>query len=175
MISADQVDEMLEFDTATGEIWWRIRPNGRVPPRSKAGRANKQGYSVIQIKGKKYKAHRLIWLHAHREWPSGQIDHINGRRDDNRIENLREVDCSHNMRNTQLRSNNKTGVHGVYWNKASKKWQAQIRVQGKANHLGLFENFEDAVRARAAANKRHGFHPNHGRQANERFTARAAT
>jgi hypothetical protein len=90
------------------------------------------------------------------------IDHINGNRRDNRIANLRAVDRRENMRNARLRSNNTSGIVGVTFSRDRKKWVAQIN-DGKVRSLGRFDKFEDAVEARKAAERRAGFHPNHGR------------
>ena len=84
------------------------------------------------------------------------IDHINGNKLDNRKENLRYCLHCENTRNSKINSRNKTGYKGVIWHKRDKKFQANIRINGKRIHLGYFIKAEDAARAyNAAAIKYH--------------------
>jgi hypothetical protein len=87
----------------------------------------------------------------------------NGIRDDNRLVNLRDVTHKENLRNQKLSSSNKSGMTGVSWNKALNKWRALITVDYKMKHLGVFINIEDATQARKKAEKKYGYHANHGR------------
>ena len=68
------------------------------------------------------------------------IDHINGIRTDNRIENLREVTQEGNNRNRK-------NVKGYSWNKKCEKWIANIHINNKNKHLGCFDDEEDARKA----------------------------
>jgi hypothetical protein len=96
-------------------------------------------------------------------WPEGEIDHINGNRQDNRIENLRDVPRSLNQRNSKLQNNNRSGVSGVFWR--ANRWEARIYlVSGQRKHLGRFKTFEEAVAVRKQAEMECGYHENHGRQ-----------
>lgn len=79
------------------------------------------------------------------------IDHINHKRNDNRKCNLRTVTHSQNQMNKGLRSNNTSGVTGVYLNKRDGKWGSYISINKKRIYLGFFNNFDDAVRARKEA------------------------
>tara|TARA_R110000787_G_scaffold88827_1_gene188352 strand:+ start:925 stop:1401 length:477 start_codon:yes stop_codon:yes gene_type:complete len=114
-----------------------------------------QGYKRFQFKIKKkyyrFSLHRLIyWLH-NPEWDildssivNNSIDHIDGNRLNNNIENLRVVTNQENQFN-------RTGAKGYYWNKG--KWKADIRLNGKNKHLGLFDNEDDARNAYLEAKK----------------------
>jgi hypothetical protein len=110
-----------------------------------AGNLANNGYFCIKVNGKSYKAHRLIYKFHNPEWnlfdsgKSNQIDHLNRIRGDNRIENLRVVTAQENSHNN--------GAKGYYWNKATELWQASIRVNGKASHLGFFKKEGDARKA----------------------------
>jgi len=87
--------------------------------------------------------HRLI-----NKTPDGMLtDHINMDQLDNRKENLRDATKSQNMMNRNAQSNNKSGYKGVHWNKTNKNWNAQIALNGKSKHLGVFQNKEDAALA----------------------------
>ena len=119
------------------------------------------GYRVGAIWGRQYKAHRVIWAMARGYWPN-QIDHINHNRSDNRIVNLRSVTQQENGRNQSLASDNTSGRVGVRWFKAAKKWRAQIVVDGEGKWLGDFDDIKEAISARKEAEKKYGFHNNHG-------------
>ena len=124
---------------------------------------NGSGYLCGAILGRTYRAHRIIWLLHSGEWPSADLDHINGRREDNRIINLRAVSRTENLKNQRLSTKNTSGVLGVCWHKSREKWAARINVSGRKMHIGYFESFDAAVAARKAANIEYGFHENHGR------------
>ena len=84
------------------------------------GSFDKDGYKIVKIKGKQYKEHRLVWFLYHGRFPKKEIDHINRIRNDNRIENLREVTREENIKNTVKKINKDTGVYGVYVDKTTK-------------------------------------------------------
>lgn len=91
------------------------------------------------------------------------VDHINHRRDDNRLSNLRFSNVNENAKNISLRNDNTTGHMGVIFHKLAKKYQAKISVNGKRIYLGLFEKYSDAVFAREVAERKCGYHRNHGK------------
>lgn len=123
------------------------------------------GYVRVSNKGIGYTmAHRIIWEMTNGEIPDGLfIDHINGNRRDNRIENLRLVTQKVNSMNSSLRFDNKSGVTGVAIYKRTGKWRASIQSGGKTVHLGFFDDFISACEARIVAEVRLGYHPNHGK------------
>ena len=86
-----------------------------------------------------------------------QVDHIHGNktRNDNRKSNLRLVDNSKNQMNRDLQSNNKSGVTGVYWHKATNKWSVQININQKQTYLGEYKDFDEAVKIRKEAEKKY--------------------
>lgn len=107
-------------------------------------RVDSLGYAVRTVsKGVFEYLHRAV-----NRTPDGLVtDHINGKRLDNRRENLRSVTFAENLRNRSKNSNNKSGYKGVSWNTKSKKWLAYITLNGKTTYLGGFENRLDAARA----------------------------
>lgn len=126
---------------------------------------DRKGYRVGRVDGKVVKQHRYIWEKANGPIPAGmQIDHINGKRDDNRLSNLRVVTHQENTQNAKRRKDNASGVNGVYWNKQGGKWHSRIQVDGGKIHLGYFDDWFEAVCARLSANNTYGFHLNHGRR-----------
>ena len=182
LLTPQELRKLLICDAKRGTLIWRVRPlkyfasTGYGGAKGARARWNAQhlgepalntlsvqGYRVGAIFGRMYRSHRVIWAMHCGEWPEEQIDHINGIRDDNRIDNLRAVCGFDNMRNQKRHENNTSGFTGVSWDEASQKWFVQIRANGRSKYLGIFEELSDAVAARKAANIKYGFHENHGR------------
>lgn len=117
----------------------------------------KKGYIAICVKTKTYKAHRLAWLYVYGEMPKNQIDHINGIKDDNRIDNLREATASENMFNRLKFKNSKSPIKGISFHIGQQKWTAKIQLNKKRLWLGSYNTFEEAAVAyKNAAIELHG-------------------
>lgn len=147
ILTQERLQELLNYDSATGIFTW-IKPCSRfsqVKPGDQAGCLHVRGYIHIKIDGGAYKAHRLAWLYTHGRWPNPAIDHINRDKADNRLANLRETNQLGNMQNKGIYRNNKSGFAGVCHHKQSGKWMAQLQVNGKNRHLGLFDTPELAA------------------------------
>lgn len=129
---------------------------------SACGSPSGDGYLHFRYLGRHYYTHRVIWLIEHGE-EAEQIDHINGIRSDNRIENLRSVSCLENLRNQKSRKTNTSGVTGVSWCQHKKRWLARIRAEGRNKFLGYFKSLDEAKSARKSAEEAYGYHNNHGR------------
>ena len=145
----------------------RVR-NGRPAGSARKDKdGNKTGYVVIVFEGKSYYAHRLAWMLNFGAIPEGmQIDHVNGNRSDNRIENLRCVSVDDNMRNRAAFRRRFPGRTGVNYCKRDNLWHAMIWDKNKAISLGHFKSYDMAVKARVEAERRLGYHPNHGKRKN---------
>lgn len=164
MITQDRLKKLLVYDNDKGRFFW-IEKTGRGKKASKngeAGSVDAHGYGQVRIDGKIYKEHRLVWFYVYGVWPLEQIDHINHNRRDNRIENLREVNCVENGKNRPIQRNNKTGCQGVWKNPKDGKYEVYITHNGSRKNLGRFSDFNDAVQARKDAESRFLFHENHG-------------
>ena len=143
-LTANYIRSILNYNSETGELTWKISKGPRAKLGQIAGCGDKYGYIVIRINDKLYKAHRLAWLWVTGEWPQKGLDHKNGITSDNSWENLREASQLENSRNTIISKDNTSGYKGICWNKASKKWQAQITINKKAKYLGCFNTKEEA-------------------------------
>ncbi|MFP3652303.1 MULTISPECIES: HNH endonuclease signature motif containing protein [Burkholderia] len=161
-LTAERARELLNYDPATGEFRWKVTRNNRTRAGSVAGAKEVQGYHVIKIDGRTYKAHRLAWLIVTGAWPTSQIDHIDHDRSNNRFSNFREATNQENHRNKRMRRINTSGVTGV--NRVGNKWHARIAgPDGTRINLGRFWTIEQAARVREEALERFGYHKNHGR------------
>lgn len=83
------------------------------------------------------------------------VDHINGKKLDNRRKNLRVYTRSQNSMNTGIPSNNTSGVKGVYKCKTTGRWATEIKVNGKKIWLGRFNTLDEAKEVRAKAEKKY--------------------
>ncbi len=111
-----------------------------------AGSELSYGYRGISIDYNSYKLHHIIWLWHHGSLPNGVIDHINGNKADNRIENLRIGSHAQNCQNKRRPMiTNKLGVQGVY--KVNNKYRAAIHKNYKRIHIGYFDTAEEAYQA----------------------------
>lgn len=135
MLTQEYLKTILEYDSNTGIFTW-VYSKGNKKNGDKAGTKTYDNYLAISLNRKKYQAHRLAWLYVYGTWPSNQIDHINGIRDDNRIENLRDVTFRENCLNKKMHRNGK--LVGSHFIKHMGKWQARIRVNGREVCLGYY-------------------------------------
>lgn len=106
------------------------------------GTLTPKGYLLASVQGRLQRVHRLVFLYHHGYMPI-QVDHIDGNRINNKIENLREATSSQNNQNRKATSS--SGIKGVVWHKQSKKWVASICVNRKSVHLGSFLSIEEAA------------------------------
>lgn len=140
MLTYEQASELFSYDPETGALRWRSTVNSRAVAGATAGARNNHGYLKLQFDHRPYTAHRVAWLIMTGEWPDLQVDHINGKRDDNRWANLRLASQVDNSRN-QARPN-KTGFKGV--TRKGERYIASIRKGAKVVHLGMFDTAQAA-------------------------------
>ena len=172
IVTQGQLKELVRYNPRDGVMLWRKRSidtiyeirvrnawNTKLAGKE-VGQVAADGYRMCKVLSVKYRVHRLIWLYVHGEWPD-EVDHVNGVRDDNRLANLRNVSMLENRRNRKLNRNSITGVLGV--NISYDKYTACIRVGGHSIYLGTFNTIEEAASARKDADRKYGFHENHGR------------
>lgn len=137
--------ERLNYDPATGVFTWNVSAPG-IKAGKKAGCISVHGYKIVKVGRVAFRANRLAWFMANGHWPDGEVDHINGDRLDNRLENLRVVGRAENSQNKRsAQANNKSsGFLGVTWNKQHMRWQSKIMANKKMHHVGYFDTPEVA-------------------------------
>lgn len=153
-ITYARVMEQLSYDPETGELRWKVPSCNSVKAGNVAGALAPDGYRCIKLGPKIFGAHRLAWFIVHGEWPDGEIDHINGIRDDNRIANLRDISRQGNVHNRR-KSWSASGYLGVSRNHG--RWRASISVNGRTITIGNFGTPEEAHAAYLEAKRR--LHP----------------
>jgi hypothetical protein len=140
-----RIRELFDYDPLTGSL--TRRSTGYV--------FVKRRYALVRIDGKNRAAARVIWCHVHGRWPSPgmDIDHINCDPSDNRLSNLREATFIQNLANRRAQGGRR--FKGI--TRVNKRWQAQIRHEGRNIYLGLFDTAEEAHAAyMAKAKELHG-------------------
>lgn len=168
-ISIETLQTLLRLDPVSGRLYWRRRASelfsdnpGRGGREAAAARWNTahegkeatgvgpKGYARVSIFARKYMAHRVVFAIMHGRWPTGEIDHIDGDRSNNRPTNLREATSTQNAGNSrpQRRINRYSQYKGVTWAAHAKKWRAQAHGSGNScAHIGYFQSEEAAARA----------------------------
>jgi hypothetical protein len=139
------IEDYLRYDKDSGLFYWIKNTYKRNNIGEIAGSLERNGYIRISVLGNRFLAHRLAWYFIYGVMPTKSIDHINGIRTDNRIDNLREVSSQENSHNSfKKNSNNSTGYLGVSYFKTHNKFHAQIEVDKKTIHLGFYNSPEEA-------------------------------
>jgi hypothetical protein len=135
-----------------GKLFWK--KSGK-----EAGSLNVDGYIRVQVKNNRYAAHRLVFFIHHGYIPR-VIDHINGMKSDNRIENLRSADHCRNGMNQKLNICNTSGHKNVF--RQNNKWCVRLKINGKNTWFGGYDDMELAdLVATEARNKHHKEFANH--------------
>lgn len=136
--------DRFKYDPETGYFFRTKSLSHNARMNSPIGKPNKYGYLTINIFGKTFALHRLVWLYVHGCWPSMAIDHVNGIPNDNRLKNLRECTVAQNNYNKKKTKSNKSGFKGVTWNKKISKWTSRISINRKEKILGYFDDPKEA-------------------------------
>ena len=142
--SLEKLNSILQYDHQNGIFVWK-------KTNTLAGKIRPSGYYQIGIDGKRYYSHRLAWKLFYNEEPPELIDHIDGDKTNNKIENLRASSKQGNAGNSKRNHNNTSGYKGVTWHNRDKHWVAQIRKNGKRVTIGAFNDPKLAHSAYMAA------------------------
>lgn len=155
LMSLEEARSRIDYRPDTGEFF--LKRHLRYPSLNGRKISSRDAAGYAQINMKPYgpvKGHRLAWLLHYGEWPKGSIDHINGVRDDNRIENLRIANNQINCQNKRKAlPSNKLGVLGVSYYAGA--YRANIMLNKKQIHIGRFDTIEEASRAYVDAKRKY--------------------
>jgi len=178
----DLLSQILSYDAVTGKFFWKWRPesmfdvgsnplrmwkvwNARYAGKEAAAYLGPSGYRCICIFDRRYPAHRIAWALYYGGDVPDMIDHINRVRCDNRISNLRPCTAAENAKNSSLRSDNKTGISGV-WDKHPKahgsRWKVVMASDGRISHTKSFKCLGAAIKHRNSKYRELGFSDGHG-------------
>ncbi len=177
--SQEVLRQLLRYEPDTGKLFWLPRDarwfaDGKHTAEHTCAKWNanfaekeaftafNSGYRYGAVLGKNALAHRVIWKISYGREPD-HVDHVNGNRVDNRLENLRNVNATGNSRNSCIPRHNTSGFMGISFDVARDKWAAYVTLANRKKSLGRFSCIGQAIRARKNAAVAHGFHENHGR------------
>lgn len=141
-MSVSMLTKLIHCDPDNGILTWRERAHN-VHPSWSAGRLKAwnsryagtpalssvckvNGYKTGYVMGRAFRSHRVVWAMTYGRWPENHIDHVNGDKTDNRIENLRDITNEENTRNARYVRSGRSIVPGVQWVPRLNKWQARI-------------------------------------------------
>jgi hypothetical protein len=159
MLSKDRLHQL--FDYKDGNFYWKL-DKGRAKKGDVANKNTDGRYQHIKFDQELHKFHRAVFMY-HNGYLPQTIDHLNGNKLDNRIENLRPATYAENNFNKGITKTNKSGVKGVCWLKKRNKWNVSVSLGGKIVVQKRFDNLELAeLVAMEARDKYHGKYANHG-------------
>lgn len=164
------------FSYANGKLYWVLRNEESFKTKrgysvhknkyagKEAGNIGRNGYRYVRVYGKLLLAHRIIWEMFNGPIPEGmEVDHIDTNPSNNDISNLRLATSSNNKWNMNRPSHNTSGFKGVSLFKATGKYEAYIKFNGRKIHIGFFDTPELAHEAyKLAADKMFMEFSNHG-------------
>ena len=175
MVSLARIMDAVSYDPDSGLLHWKERgadafTKGKRTAKQKAQIFNAHyagktafssltsaGYLAGTFEKKSVKAHRVAWALHYGEWPELPIDHINGERSDNRLQNLRLANQAQNSRNSAKYKLAKATSPYKGVSRLGGKWKAAIDADHTRVYLGLFD--DEVVAATAydlAASVLHG-------------------
>jgi HNH endonuclease len=160
-IDSKSLHEMFEY--RDGLLLWKTdRARRKVRAGDEASHIKATGYKYTCFNYKQYRTHRLIYCMFHGFMPE-YIDHIDGNKLNNKIENLRGCTKAQNSYNRKAPKTNSSGHKNVCFYKRYNKWRSYIDVHGKKITGGYFDTIEDAViSATNLRQQHHGEFANHG-------------
>lgn len=136
----------LRYNSEDGNLYWNKNINSRARKDKIAGGVEPDGYRRIRFKQRNYVAHKVVWYLHNKTVVLGHLDHINGNRLDNRIENLRIATTRQNALNRKRhRDGNLPGCYRHTAKSGNKVgWYASIHINGKALYLGYYQTEQEA-------------------------------
>lgn len=133
----NQYEVLNYFNYKDGNLYKRFKEDKPM------GSLTDEGYIVVGFNKKSQFAHRVIFLMFNGYLPPC-IDHIDGNKSNNRIENLRAATAKTNGYNKALSKKTSSGIKNVTWHKVAKKWQVKFAVNGYIKYFGLYNDIDYA-------------------------------
>lgn len=156
-MDTESLRKFVSYDPQTGALTRLVTLAGNAVAGEHISGVNASGYVQCVIQRQFFYGHRLAWQLHYGSQPPGTIDHINGNKSDNRICNLRLATPAQNCHNAALRSDNSSGVKGVFWSESRKRWIGSVVIKGAKSFRRTFTTKEAAelavTSARAAIHK----------------------
>ncbi len=150
MTPIDTLLSKLDYSRTDGNFYWNQTTAPANVRGMLAGRITTFGYRQIASRVMTIHAHVLAFYLHHGRMPSGDVDHINRNRLDNRIENLREATRSQNAFNSLAKRTNKLGARGIVYDPCSDNYRAAVVKEGKRYYCGRHKTLDAAIAARHA-------------------------
>ena len=168
-LTVEQLRELVYVDEQLELRWRRDRRRNAGKAGDIASRTPPSGYKIVTIGSHTYIQHRVIWAFAHGRWPNGDIDHIDGDKNNNALSNLREVTRrtnSHNRKRANRTARRTSKYLGVSWAVATQKWRAMLGDNRKQRFFGAYRVAEHAAYAYLVAKRElhDGFVGSHQRE-----------
>lgn len=164
-LTQEILKEYLSYNPLTGIFTWIKKLSKKTVIGSRAGSISKRDNKrVLRFFGCLYMEHRLAWLYMTGNHPKNHIDHINHNELDNCFCNLRDISQQENNKNLSKRSDNTSGITGIWVKKSNKykKYIAELHVDNVRVFYKAFLTLDEAIKARKEQEYLHGFHKNHG-------------
>ena len=139
-----KLKDLLTYHPNTGVFTWKITRSPNSLEGGLAGSIDDKGHVIINTSNRHITAQRLAWYFTHGVWPAKPLVHINGKKDDNRIENLKEISRSELSKANASGRKSATGLKGVYYNKVNDSYMAIIQHEGERMYLGSFKTKTEA-------------------------------
>lgn len=174
----EMINEIILLDHETGNLTWKWRQpdcwanknqhsvnifNAQQAGRDALRYKCHKGYLYGRVLKKRLYSHRVVYLLSNGAWPAGVVDHLNGKKNDNRMANLVDTSTEANNRN-RPRQCNQSVYPGV--RQVGKRWRATIGSHSGRDgkkHLGYFPTAQEAISSKKMAEEALGYNTNHGR------------